>query len=386
MNQGRKLLVIGMADSVHLARWLKQFIDEDISFYIFPSKKYRSKNRELKKLLKSPRSAKYAFITPLNIGFVTGYIDFIKFELLARIFHRLKRSNNLIGIIKDSNFTYVHALEFQGAGYLLNQVPKFLLDKSKTILTNWGSDIFYFRKLPYHATQIRNSLALADCYSAECERDYSLAREFGFIGRTLPCIPNAGGLDLEKYTANASPPSQRNQLIIKGTGGVFGRADIPISLLSQVEEEFPNINFFVYSLTKDTFQLIKTLPLRVKKKLRVSHMGKKISHSQMIAEFLKSRAYVGCSESDGISTSYLEAIATGAYPIQTSTSCASEWVVRGAASSIIPLDSKVAHESIREALRSNSLVDSARETNLRVAQKYLEYNSVKEKALEFYRN
>ena len=234
MNQRRKVLVIGMADSIHLARWLTQFVDADIDFYIFPSKKYRSKNGELTKLTHSPRSAKYTLIAPLNIGFITGYIDFIKFELLSKIFYRLKRSNNLNKIIKQSNFTYIHALEFQGAGYLLNKVPKLLLDKSKTILTNWGSDIFYFRKMPHHSTQIRKSLALADYYSAECERDYELAREFGFIGRALPCIPNAGGFDLEQYRTNAIPPSQRNQLIIKGYGGTFGRADIPINLLAQI--------------------------------------------------------------------------------------------------------------------------------------------------------
>jgi len=385
MNQRPAVLVIGMADSIHLARWLTQFADTDIDFYIFPSKKYRYKNEELTKLIHSPRSAKYTLITTLNVGFITGYVDFIKFELLAKIFYRLKRSNKLIEIIKKSNFTYIHALEFQGAGYLLNKVPELLLDKSKTILTNWGSDIFYFRKMPHHATQIRKSLALADYYSAECERDYDLAREFGFIGRTLPCIPAAGGIDLKKYRANANPPSQRNQLIIKGYGGTFGRADIPINLLAQIEEEFPSFNFFVYSLSKDMFQLIKTLPPRVKKKMRISLIRNKISHNQMINEFLRSRVYVGCSETDGISTSYLEALATGAYPIQTSTSCASEWVGRGAASSIIPLNSKVALESIREALRNNSLVDSACETNFRVAQKYLEYDSVKEKAFEFYR-
>lgn len=385
MSQKRKVLVIGMADSIHLARWLKQFVDEDIDFYIFPSKKYRFKNQELRELLHSSRIAKYTFMTPLNIGLISGYMDFLKFELLAKFFNRLQRSNNLAKIIKCYNFTYIHAIEFQGAGYLLNQVPTLLLDNSKTIVSCLGSDIVYFRRLPHHATQIRKSLAVADYYSAECERDYDLAREFGFIGRTLPCVPAAGGFDLEKYRSNAISPSRRNQLIIKGNGGTFGRADIPINLLTQIEEEFPNINFFIYSVTKDMFQLIKTLPPWVKKKIRISQIRNKISHSQMIAEFLKSRVYVGCAESDGISTSYLEAIVTGAYPIQTSTSCASEWTDRGAVGSIIPLDSTIALESIREALRNNSLVDSASETNLEVARIYLEHNSVKEKAFEFYR-
>lgn len=76
MSQKRKVLVIGMADSIHLARWLKQFVEEDIDFYIFPSKKYRFKNQELRELLHSSRIAKYTFMTPLNIN--RGLYGFFK--------------------------------------------------------------------------------------------------------------------------------------------------------------------------------------------------------------------------------------------------------------------------------------------------------------------
>ena len=37
----KRVLVIGMLDSIHLARWLGQFVDDEIDFAILASKKYR---------------------------------------------------------------------------------------------------------------------------------------------------------------------------------------------------------------------------------------------------------------------------------------------------------------------------------------------------------
>jgi glycosyltransferase involved in cell wall biosynthesis len=101
---------------------------------------------------------------------------------------------------------------------------------------------------------------------------------------------------------------------------------------------------------------------------------------------MQSRIYVGCSASDGVSTSFLESLIAGAYPIQTSTSCASEWVSRGAICSIVPLDTNQVLQSIRQALQNDQLVDGASETNFKIAQKYLNYEVIKEEALKFYRD
>jgi glycosyltransferase involved in cell wall biosynthesis len=45
----------------------------------------------------------------------------------------------------------------------------------------------------------------------------------------------------------------------------------------------------------------------------------------MMELFGKALVYVGVSMSDGISTSLVEALAMGAYPVQTNTACTSEW-------------------------------------------------------------
>jgi glycosyltransferase involved in cell wall biosynthesis len=385
MTKRKTVLVIGMADSIHVARWLKQFVNENIDFFLVPSRKFRNMNWELEALFQSKSIARYTFIAPLKVNFLQGYLDFLKHELLAKVFKRLTRSNNLIKIITKYNFTYIHALELQGAGYLLNYVPSILLSESKIIVTNYGSDIYYFKNMTEHVDLIRKTLSLADFYSAECERDYALAQEFGFKGRNLPCIPNAGGFDLSKYRTNFIPPSKRNQIIIKGYGGVFGRADIPIKLIEQIAFEFPKVDFFIYSLTKELESIISGLSPHLKQRVKVSQVRSRLKHNRIINEFMQSRIYVGCSESDGISTSFLESLITGAYPIQTSTSCASEWVSRGAICSIVPLDIDQVLQSIRQALQSNQLVDRASEENFKIAQRYLNDEVIKEEALKFYR-
>jgi len=385
MTSRKNVLVIGMADSIHVARWLKQFVDEDIDFFLVPSRKYRNMNWELNNLFQSKSIATYTFITPLKINFLRGYLDFLKYELLAKIFKRLTRSNDLIQLVDKNNFAYIHVLELQGAGYLLNYVSSILLSKSKIIVTNYGSDIYYFKNLAKDVLLIRKTLSRADFYSAECERDYALAQELGFNGQNLPCIPNAGGFDLSKYRTNFIPPSGRNQIIIKGYGGLFGRADIPIKLIIDIATEFPKVDFFIYSLTKELEFIINGFPPNLKQRVKVSRVRSRLKHHRIISEFMKSRIYVGCSESDGVSTSFLESLITGAYPVQTSTSCASEWVSRGAICSIVPLDADQVYQSIRQALQSDQLVDGASEENFKIAQKYLNYEVIKEEALKFYR-
>ena len=382
MTKRKTVLVIGMADSIHVARWLKQFVNENIDFFLVPSRKYRNINWELDTLFKSKSIARYNVINPLKINFLQGYLDFLKYEILAKIFKRLTRSTDLIKLVKKYNFTHIHALELQGAGYLLNHVPNILLSKSKIIVTNYGSDIYFYKNSAKDVDLIRKTLSLADFYSAECERDYALAQKFGFKGRNLPCIPNAGGFDLSKYRTNFMPPSKRSQIIIKGYGGVFGRADIPIKLIEKIATEFPTVDFLIYSLSKELESIINGFPPNLKQRVKVSS---RLKHHRIIHEFMQSRIYVGCSESDGVSTSFLESLITGAYPIQTSTSCASEWVSRGAICSIVPLDADQVLQSIRQALQSNQLVDRASEENFKIAQKYLNYEVIQEDALKFYR-
>jgi hypothetical protein len=75
----------------------------------------------------------------------------------------------------------------------------------------------------------------------------------------------------------------------------------------------------------------------------------------------------------------------GAYPIQTNTSCANEWVNLGAVASIVGLNQNEILDQIYIALKDDNLVDTASELNYKIAKKYLEYKVVQKKALEYYK-
>lgn len=382
MTTKKKILVIAMLDSIHFARWLGQFKDQELSFYIFPSRKFRKLNSELINLLESKSIATFEIINIIKIKMFLGYLDYMYFEIISKFISKLSRAKQLQQVITRKKFDYIHAIEIQSAGYLIKDIPKKVFDQTPIIVTNWGSDIYYFRKFVKHLIPIRDVLATANFYSGECARDYGLATEFGFAGINLPCIPNAGGFLLGP--TNFESPSKRTQISIKGYGGMFGRADLPIKILEMITHEFPDINFFFYSVTKDILLMIKNLPPALRNRIRVAMVQDRLSQERIMSEFFKSRIFIGCSESDGISTSFLQSLVAGAYPIQTDTSCANEWVTRGAIGSIISLNSSELFEKVRESLLNDRLVDNAATANLEVAKKYLDYDVVKKEALKFY--
>jgi hypothetical protein len=99
---------------------------------------------------------------------------------------------------------------------------------------------------------------------------------------------------------------------------------------------------------------------------------------------MRAKIYLGCSESDGISTSFLEAISNRVYPMQTDTSCANEWTKKGITASLIPLDQeKITNELLRVAQIWDTLVDKV-ETNFQIAKVELDRNFISEVSKGFY--
>ena len=383
-SKTKRILIIGMLDSIHLARWLEQFKEQGHEFIIFPSKKYRKLHPDLKDLINSKFKSSYVLTARRLPKSIIGYLDYIANKVSLTIFQSDLRIKQLQRLVDTYQFDYIHACEIQGAGYLLDSVNSDSLLKAKVILTNWGSDIYFFQEFPEHIKKIKSILSKSNYYSAECERDYKLASGYGFIGEFLPCIPNAGGFTVDVKQINSVPTSKRSQVLIKGYGGQFGRAELAISLIPAISKRFPDITFHVYSATKDTVAMVKSNPLEIQQKIRISTVEKKLSHGEMLKEFSRSRIYIGCSKSDGISTSFIEALICGTYPIQTNTSCASEWVIKGAIASIVPLDSSNVMDAIILALENDQLVDYSSLKNREIALKYLTKEVIRKAALNFY--
>jgi glycosyltransferase involved in cell wall biosynthesis len=110
-------------------------------------------------------------------------------------------------------------------------------------------------------------------------------------------------------------------------------------------------------------------------------------HHEILSFHAQARISIGLSISDAISTSLLEAMVMGSFPIQSCTACADEWVQHGVSASIVPPeDSAVIETAIRTALADDDLVNRASQINWQVAQTRLDRALLKGKAIQMYRD
>lgn len=379
----RKVLIVCMLDSIHAARWLAQFCGEELDFIIAASKKHKKIHPQLISLLKNESLASFN-LAQFNFLFrFHGYLDYVLNSYAARFFSKIGRVSSLKKTLKVNDFEIVHALEMQGAGYLLNEAIESVAISQKLIVTNWGSDIYFFQENEEDKKKLRSILSKATHYSAECRRDYELARNLGFEGIELPCIPNAGGFDLTLDKLH-SMPSRRLNIAAKAYGGTFGRGDLVISAVENTLKIFPSSTVHLYSVTDDLMEKANSLSSAYPDRVTISTRRDPLSTHEMKALYLKSKVYVGASRSDGISTSFLEALIYGCYPIQTNTSCAGDWLALGAIGSVVAQDTLELTAALHYAFTENVAVDKASEQNSKIANIYLDKIKIKDIALTFY--
>ena len=354
-NKRQKILIIGMADSVHVARWLSQFVNQPIDFTLFPSSPHRKIHPLLKKLISSTSQEMTVTLRPSSMRWLA-----LPLSALDIPFRNFFRSRLLRRLIENNSHDLIHVLELQHAGYLLLDT-RLTETLPKVFITNWGSDIYWFEQFPQHKTRIIQLLQIASYYSAECQRDIEIVRRLGYTGVTMPVIPNSGGIDLDELPKNSLPPSKRKKIMIKGYTGFVGRALVALKACELAAEHLREYEIVIYSASIKA--RIRALKLRHIHKVQVTILKKRTPRQEMLQNFSEARIYIGISLSDGISTSLLEAMATGCYPIQTNTSCADEWV--GADSgAITKIDPITVSGQLKNVLASDTLVDKAAKNNI----------------------
>lgn len=310
-----RIVLVCMVNSIHVARWVEQFPSDKFEFVLFPS---------------TPTHAAHPRITALQDA--NGNITIYPFQgrlglylwTMDQFLANRVRSWFLQRLIKEALPDFVHALEFQHGAYLADLTLRKYKLETAFIATCYGSDIYWFQRFGRHLKKIKSVLQRADFYSAECERDVTLARLYGFSGKALPTIPNAGGISEQYKRLPVLPIAKRNLIMVKGYDSWVGRGSMAIQALGQLGEALDGLDVLVYSCERKTLRAIRKLEPSLRRRIKIYKKGA-LPHEEMMSNFARALIYVGVSESDGISTSMVEAMAMGCYPVQTSTACSSEW-------------------------------------------------------------
>lgn len=295
------------------------------------------------------------------------------------------RVTQLERLIKKLQPDVIHSMEIQAAGYLVSKVRKRQRGQFPPwIVTNWGSDIYLFGRLASHVSKIKEVLSGCDYYTCECHRDVQLAKQMGLKGEVLNVLPCAGGFDLTRSAQLRQPgsTSARRLILLKGHLGFAGRALVGLHAIALCAKELKGYRIGVYSASED---------VRIAAELVSQSTGIPIeilplcSHDDMLRLFGQARIYLGLSISDAISTSLLEAMVMGAFPIQSCTSCADEWIIDGQSGFIVPPeDPEPIAMAIRRAASDDALVNQASEYNAQIARDRLDETIIRPQVIAMY--
>ena len=375
----KKVLIVAMVDSVHTGRWISQFDGEGIDFVLFPSTPNRRIHSLIKQRLKGSLAAqvrisrwmKWASL-PLGLADLV-FANFFRAKLLAHEINKFQPD-------------VIHIMETQHAGYLTDRALNTVKSKPRVILSIWGSDLFWFQRFAKHRSRIKSVLNKVDLLVMECHRDRELALTLGFEGDFFESMPATGGMNTELLAQKARqiPAKERKWIAVKGYSGFVGQGKDAIKVISEIENQITDFSVMVYSAGLGTQWFARRLQKKMGTRLVIARKHK-LSNNDIQEMFLKSRAALGLSLSDGLPATVKEAMCMGAFPVQTSTSCAGEWFTNGATGILVePNQITNTAAALMKVLRDDELVESALIDNLIKAGQLFSETVLKEKAKKLY--
>lgn len=381
-----KILFLAMSESIHTARWIRQLEGSGHELHLFPSIESHRLHPALHGQLTFHARISSTASGPRRRGAFLGP------PLVAGAAHLVaskawpdEPAKRLEKLIRKLRPDIVHSLELQAAGYLALAVKETMgTDFPLWMVSNWGSDISLFGRLPEHQRRLRSLLSLCDAYLCECRRDLPLAANLGLPGETPAwVIPMAGGQALGALARwRAKPTSSRRVLLLKGYHNWAGRSMVALRAMELVASKLKGYEISISSASPDVE--LKARLLQADHGLDVKIVPG-VTHESMLRLQGQARISIGLSISDGISTSLLEAMAMGAFPIQSWTACADEWIIDGLTGLLVPPeDPAPVAAALARALEDDSLVDEAARLNAAVIAERLDSTLVSAQTLAIY--
>jgi len=189
---------------------------------------------------------------------------------------------------------------------------------------------------------------------------------------------------IESLIKTSAITSKRKMILIKGYQGWSGRALFILAAMRKVQHLLQGYEIKIFSNPHGDDVKISSELLKAMYDLNIEILPK-LSHNEMLLYFSKSRLYIGSSISDGISTSFLESLATGCFPMQSNTSTADEWAVNGVNALFFdPEDPNEIANHITRVLENDTLVDTASLINYDITRKQLDIKVLTELANQAY--
>jgi len=401
-----KLLIVAMANSIHTARWLSHIVDEDWEIHLFPvdfftevhpqiyAMGYKIKIHSpwlLTKIIKKYKHGKKQSLPDQTdiYNLIKGYEqNSLMAKTILRKLYRVDYVKNLCNLINKINPDIIHSMHIQAAGFLTYDAKQRIgAGFPSWIVSNWGSEIDLFRFFPKQKEKISNVLQNCDFYSGECSREIPIVKDMGFKGKIFAIMPNSGGLDFSYIDSIKSNimPSKRKNIMLKGYSNWSGRALVGLRALERCADILQGFKITIYCVDSYDIEVAaRYFTIKTGIETEIYKLG--LDHSEILKLHSRARISIGLSITDAISTSVLESMLMGSFPIQSNTSCADKWFINNETGIMVPPEDPGEVElAIRTALSDDKMVDKAAEKNYSIMFERLQKDEVKEKMIESYK-
>ncbi|MDO7172722.1 glycosyltransferase [Mariniflexile sp. AS56] len=255
------------------------------------------------------------------------------------------------------------------------------------IYSSWGSDLYYFKNIPSYKEDILRVLPRVNYLITDCKRDISIARELGFKGQVLGTFPGGGGFDYNETDAYIKPITERTTILVKGYQGRSGRAIEVIKALELIKIELELYQIIVFGADKEVENYITEHGISQKVAVKVLPRSNFLTHAAILKLMGEALVYIGNSNSDGMPNTLLEAIAQGAFPIQSNPGGASSEVIKHGENGFLIEDcndSEAIKELIVKVVSNSGLIEKAFIKNQNNIKPRFEITRIKTQVLNAY--
>jgi len=173
--------------------------------------------------------------------------------------------------------------------------------------------------------------------------------------------------------------------MLKGYQGWAGRALTGMRALARCSDLLKGYEIVVYTNTAADDIRVAAALLSADTGIPVRLLPGTFAHSDIMRSHSKARISIGLSMGDGISTSLLEAMAVGSFPIQSYTACTAGWIEDGVTGLLVPPeDTDKIEQALRDALSNNELVNKAAQINMKLIRKKANFVELKKQTIRSY--
>jgi len=234
------------------------------------------------------------------------------------------------------------------------------------IYSSWGSDVFYHENLGISKAALHQFYKRTNYLITDCNRDYKLAVSQGFKNKFLGVFPGNGGVSVD--ASKIQPNLKRRTILIKGYDDGVGKASVVLQAIEKLPKQLlQQKNIVVYSADSSVIKQIQASPILQELSINTHSRYTFIQNETLLQLMGKSCIHIANSVSDGMPNALLEAMAMGAFPIQSNPGGVTEEViVHGDNGFLIanPLDANEIATHIETALTNVDLRAKAQDKNV----------------------